>query len=111
MSDIFISYKREDQVEARALAEALEAAGWSVWWDPRLRYGEHFDEVIEHELNDAKCVIVLWSHRSVQSQYVKDEAAYALKLKKLIPVAIDNVEPPLVHSLARRLLIARLRKR
>lgn len=95
MSDIFISYKREDQDTARAIAEALERAGCSLWWDPQLRSGERFDDVIERELNLAKCVIVLWSHRSVQSQYVKDEAAHALKLNKLVPVAIEEVELPL----------------
>lgn len=94
MSEIFISYKREDQAEARTLATNLEASGWSVWWDPQLRSGDHFDDVIERELKMAKCVIVLWSHRSVKSQYVKDEASYALKLNKLIPVAIDDAEPP-----------------
>src|SRR5262245_8963163 len=94
MSDIFISYKREDQTEARALAKSLEQVGWTVWWDPQLRAGERFDEVIERELNNAKCVIVIWSRRAIQSQYVKDEATYALELNKLIPVAIDEVSPP-----------------
>ena len=47
MSDIFISYKREDQPIAKKLADALQREGWDVWWDPKLRAGEHFDEVIE----------------------------------------------------------------
>jgi hypothetical protein len=46
MSDIFISYKREDQAIARKLADALEKEGWTVWWDPKLRAGDDFDEVI-----------------------------------------------------------------
>ena len=62
MSDIFISYKREDQPTARKLADALESEGWSVWWDPKLRAGEHFDDVIEKALKEAKCVIVMWSN-------------------------------------------------
>ena len=95
MSDIFISYDREDQKSAEAIAEALEQAGWSLWWDRQLHYGEHFDDVIERELNLAKCVIVLWSGQSVQSQYVKAEAVRALKLEKLIPVVIEEVELPL----------------
>ena len=89
MSDVFISYKREEQPEARKLADTLEALGWSVWWDPKLRAGERFDDVIEQALTEAKCVIVLWSHRSVKSEYVKAEAHYALDKKKLVPVAID----------------------
>jgi hypothetical protein len=35
MSDIFISYKREEQPVAKKLAGALEKEGWSVWWDPK----------------------------------------------------------------------------
>lgn len=94
MTDLFISYKREDQGTAKILAEALEAKGWSVWWDPRLQAGEHFDNVIEKALQEARCVVVLWSARSIQSQYVKDEASYALKLGKLVPAFIEKVEPP-----------------
>ena len=47
MSDIFISYKREEQPEARKLANALEREGWNVWWDPKLRAGDDFDKIIE----------------------------------------------------------------
>ena len=103
MSDIFISHKREDQEIARRIANALETEGWTVWWDPKLRAGEHFDEVIEEALTAAKCVVVLWSAGSVKSQYVRDEATYALECKKLVPVAIEAVEMPFrfrgVHTL------------
>ena len=98
MSDIFISYKREEQPTARKLADALEGEGWSVWWDPKLRAGEHFDDVIEKALNEAKCVIVMWSERSVQSRYVRDEATYALEKDKIVPVAIEKVTLPFRFS-------------
>src|ERR1043166_9192751 len=98
MSDIFISYTRVDQSVARTLASALEKEGWSVWWDPKLRAGEHFDEVIEKALTAAKCVIVLWSDQSVKSQYVRDEATYALEHEKLVPIAIKSVELPFRFS-------------
>src|SRR5262245_2603181 len=94
MSDIFISYKREEQATARKLANALEKEGFSVWWDPKLRAGEHFDDVIEKGLNEAKCVIVLWSTLSVNSEYVKSEATEALEQNKLVPIKIENVSPP-----------------
>jgi formylglycine-generating enzyme required for sulfatase activity len=60
--------------------------------------------VIETALNEAKCVIVLWSERSVKSQYVRDEATYALDRNKLVPVAIENLNLPFrfrgVHTLS-----------
>jgi formylglycine-generating enzyme required for sulfatase activity len=94
MSDIFISYKREEQATARKLANALEREGWTVWWDPKLRAGERFNDVIEKALKESKCVVVMWSKLSVESLYVKDEATYALKRNKLVPIMIEEVELP-----------------
>src|SRR5262249_54295050 len=94
MSDIFISYKREEQPEARKLADALEREGWTVWWDPKLRAGDDFDKIIEAVLNESRCVIVVWSALSVKSDYVRAEASEALEMKKLVPVAIENVSLP-----------------
>ena len=95
MSDVFISYKREDRPVAQRLACALEKTGRTVWWDLELVAGEHFDDSIQRELDAAQCVIVLWSARSVVSRFVKDEATYALTLGKLLPVRIEGVQVPL----------------
>jgi TIR domain len=95
VSDIFISYAREDRPAAQSLAEKLQNQGWSVWWDRHLLTGDDFDKVIAKELLDARCVIVLWSKLSVESQYVRDEAAEAQDNKKLVPVLIDDTRPPL----------------
>ncbi|MGD2100192.1 MAG: SUMF1/EgtB/PvdO family nonheme iron enzyme [Desulfobacterales bacterium] len=94
MSDIFISYKREEQTVAKKLAEAFQKKGWSVWWDPKVRAGERFDDVIDKALKKSKCVVVLWSKLSVESQNVKDEAAYALNRQKLVPIKIEEVDLP-----------------
>ena len=94
MADIFISYKREEQRTAKKLADALQKKGWTVWWDPEVRAGERFDDVIEKALIESKCVIVLWSKLSVNSQNVKDEATYALNRDKLVPILIEEVDLP-----------------
>ena len=95
MPDIFLSYAKEDLARARTLAESLQSVGWSVWWDRRLRPGEDFAKVIGTRLQEARCVIVLWSKISVNSGWVRDEASEALKRNVLIPLLIDVVEPPL----------------
>lgn len=95
MSDVFISYAREDEPTAHVLATALESIGWSVWWDRRIPAGTEFSHVIEHELTNARSVIVLWSKQSIASRYVRDEAGAAERRSVLIPALIESVEPPL----------------
>ena len=95
MADIFISYKREDLVLAKVLADHLQKEGWSVWWDHEIPSGKDYDVVIEKELENCKCAIVLWTPVSIQSRNVKDEANVALYKNKLLPVIVGNVQPPL----------------
>ena len=54
MSDIFISYAREDCPRAEAIAEALEGHGWSVWWDWNIPAGKTFRQVIQEHLDKAR---------------------------------------------------------
>jgi hypothetical protein len=90
MSDIFLSYARENRETARALAGALERHGWTVWWDRRIPTGKDYGDVIEAQLTSARCVIVLWSKASVASGWVKTEAADALDRSLLVPVFIEK---------------------
>lgn len=99
MSDIFLSYKSEDQAKAQIIAEALERNGYSVWWDRVIPPGRTFDEVIEEELDAAKCVVALWSKESVKSEWVRTEASEGKIRKFLIPVLIEDVTPPLAFRL------------
>lgn len=96
MSDIFISYAREDEPRIRELANEFVRIGWSVWYDRNLLTSEEYDERIEQELDAALCVIVLWSHMSVKSKWVRAEAAAADEQGKLIPIQFDfDVVPPI----------------
>src|ERR1043166_62465 len=95
MSDIFLSYAREDRARAEWIATELAHRGWSVWWDQKLRVGKSFSRVIEQELDLAKCVIVLWSRVSIDSPWVLNEAAEGAARQILIPVRIEDVRIPL----------------
>jgi hypothetical protein len=93
--DIFLSYKRDDREAVEPLARQLEAQGWSVWWDPVITPGESYSVAIRSALEQAKCVIVVWSHGSVNSHWVLDEAGYGRDRGILVPIVIDGVAPPL----------------
>lgn len=95
MHDIFISYSKEDKEQASAIAMALESDGFEVWWDIDIPTGQTWDSVIESAINNSKCVIVLWSKISVESEWVRIEAAEGKKRNILIPVRIEDVEVPL----------------
>ena len=88
MADVFISYKREERASAKALAEALEAHGFSVWWDVDLLPGEQYRTVILQILDKCRAAIVLWSPESASSHWVLDEASRALARNKLLPIII-----------------------
>ncbi len=95
MTDIFISYASEDRDQARKLADALSARGWSAWWDRKILAGQTFDQTIERELETAKSVVVLWSRHSIASEWVRNEAALAAERGVLVPAIIESVKPPL----------------
>ena len=94
MNNVFISYAREDAEAARMVADALEKAKLSVWWDRRIPPGKTWDEAIGRALDAAACVIVLWSRTSVESRYVREEAVRAASRNCLIPVLLEEVVPP-----------------
>ena len=97
MSDVFVSYKAEDRARVCPLVEALEAEGLSVWWDAHIGGGDEWRDSIQQHLDEAKCVIVVWSKRSIgpEGHFVRDEATRAQRRHAYLPVRIDKVDPPL----------------
>jgi adenylate cyclase len=95
MSDIFISYARSTEAQARQLAEALRALGYGVWRDDELPAHRPYGEVIEERLRKAKAVVVIWSAEAVKSQWVRAEANVAREAGTLVQLRIDNAVPPL----------------
>ena len=93
MPDVFFSYAQEDHERVRPLADSAAAAGLDVWWDPKLRIGRDYRAEIEANLDAAKCVVVLWSHKSIRSGWVTQEAERGLE--RLVPIRIDDVRIPL----------------
>src|SRR6516225_1306555 len=98
---IFISYAHEDSIAVRALTDALEAAGLSVWFDMnRLRAGDSFDLKIEQNIRRCALFIPVLS-RNTQARtrgFFRREWDCALDVDKeidpnepfIVPIAIDD---------------------
>ena len=95
MADVFVSYARADKARVAPLVAAIEAKGWSVWWDPEISPGQEFDDQIDVEIDAAKAVMVVWSPTSVASRWVRGEAREAADRGILVPVRFDNARLPM----------------
>jgi tetratricopeptide (TPR) repeat protein len=95
MSDVFISYSREDRGRAQQLASVFEQQGWTVWWDKVIPPGMEYSEVIAQQLAAAKAVVVLWSRTSAESVWVRDEAQEGATRRNLVSVLVEQITPPL----------------
>jgi adenylate cyclase len=95
MSDIFVSYARSTEVQARQVADALRALGHAVWRDDELPAHRSYAEVIEERLKAAKAVVVIWSAEAVKSAWVQSEADRARGDQKLVQLRVDEAALPM----------------
>lgn len=96
MSRIFISYAREDEAFARALATQLAKLGADIWIDIEdIPAGVKWSTAIQQGLDIADGMIVIISPESMSSRNVEDEWQYLLDQNKpVIPVLL---RPAKIH--------------
>jgi adenylate cyclase len=95
MADVFVSYARSDKALVAPLVAAIEAQGWTVWWDPEIDAGQQFDDRIEAELKKARAVLVVWTPTSASSRWVRGEAREAADRGTLVPVRFEAASLPM----------------
>ena len=95
MADVFISYARSDKERVSPIVAAIEAQGWSVWWDTAITPGQEFDRQIAAALKSSAAVLVVWTPKSVLSRWVRGEAREAADRGILVPVRFDAAELPI----------------
>lgn len=98
MTDIFVSYKREDFPRVERLVTALRGEGFDVWWDQDIPPGAAWEAAITAALDKARCVLACWSEVSVHPQLgakVQVEARFANDAGKLLQVKLEPTNPPL----------------
>ena len=100
MYDIFLSHSSKDRERLAPLVDALEAQGWSVFWDHRaIKVADDWHTVISAAIQQCTCVIVTWSEDSITSSWVREEALIARERGVLYPIFLDMVPIPFGFTL------------
>ncbi|MDO9363795.1 MAG: TIR domain-containing protein [Sphingopyxis sp.] len=95
MTDVFISYKREERSRCVAIYNALVDLKLSVWFDAHIEPGTDFDREIEREVRGAAAVLVLWSELAADSDWIRAEARTGRQSERLVAARLDDCLPPL----------------
>jgi hypothetical protein len=99
MADVFVSYSRANRDRITGVSDAIEASGYSVWWDRRLTPSDDYAMLIEREISAAPAVVVAWSETARQSLWVRAEANEALDAGKLVQISLDGAKLPLPFTM------------
>jgi TolB-like protein len=92
--EIFISYRRADEVWARLLHSQLRAEGVEAWYDAHIGAGQDWRITTANALQASRIFVLLFSQSASESEDVAKELAAAIFSKKLVvPVRIENIQP------------------
>lgn len=87
MADLYITYGLRETLWVNKLVTTLESEGYIVCWEHAVAPG---DDVRTNEcvqaLNNAKCVMAIWSDTSVDDFWVLSDAERAVRQNKLVSV-------------------------
>lgn len=89
MSDVFISYKREDIARMEPLHALLLDLDVPVWFDAGIEVGVAWERRIEDQIDKAKAVVVCWTFAAIASHWVKREAEIGYLRGMLAPVRVE----------------------
>ena len=94
MTEVFLSYSHHDKACAEKLCRVIEQRRTVFMDRRRLAPGTKWEPALQNALNTSRCVVVLWSQASAQSEWVLREAREGLVRNVLVPVCIDKVIIP-----------------
>lgn len=91
--DVFISYSRKDREQAKALCNALAAAGVEYWIDLSIGGSTNFLTEITRRIKDCNVLIFIASANSATSKFTQKEILYAIKHNKtILPYKIGDFQ-------------------
>lgn len=103
MANLFISHRKNDDLEAKRLANELRSANHQVWLDEwNIMLGDSIIERMNEGLEGATYVIVCYSSSGVTSPWMSREWMSALTRQlngcniKILPVLLTGGSPPAI---------------
>src|SRR5262249_12002664 len=122
MTQVFVSYAREDHRAALPIIEAISEAGLTVWHSDAILPGDTVMREVRRALDTAQCVVVLWSEAAAQSRLLQqelhrviqawssdrlvlaalDDGPLPLGLRDLLPISVRGASGPGVKQLIKR---------
>ncbi len=96
MTQLFLSYSREDRPVVEALAADLRASGYTPYFDEELVGGQDWWSELLSRIEDARAFVPVLTPGFLDSTPCQLEAAYAAALgKPFLPVSVEPVPPQL----------------
>jgi hypothetical protein len=89
VSEVFISYKREDRARVETLASLLLDLDVAVWFDAGIEVGVEWERRIFDQIDRARAMVVCWTFAAVSSHWVLREARIGLDRNMLVPVLLQ----------------------
>jgi lipoprotein NlpI len=92
---LFVSHISEDRASASEIVAELERRGVPCWIAPRdVHPGKSFDEEIAEALENCRAMLLIFSDRCNDSEYIRREVTVAGEVGKVvIPFRIEDVQP------------------
>jgi hypothetical protein len=92
---LFVSHVTEDRAAASQVVEELERRGVRCWIAPRnVQPGKPFDDDIADAIESCRAMLLIFSSRCNESEYIRREITVAGNMNKVIvPFRIEDVEP------------------
>ena len=89
---IFLSYPHKNDEQAAKIIEALQAAGYRVWFDEWLELGVRYNHVIAEHIEECEVFMCLLTPEYYQSEYCQMEFTFAREGcgKEIIPVFMGD---------------------
>lgn len=100
MSQVVVSYARQDTEIAKRIEDQLVHASVTVWrpiFPLKPSFERDLQEQISKQIERAQCVVVLWSRAAAQSAWVEFEVAQAVKAwasDRLVLAVLDDAPVP-----------------